>query len=219
MSDVWNDDRVQFARLLDELAGVGLEEDQIEAVAEAMDLPEERIHELFERAQRVFEQAKADLRPSHSRTILQTTSMGVMDVIYDALRKSTSLKVNDVTLDGTDDDCELILTLDDGEHKQDFLIQATDVDCGPDEPNDLISRLDSSERSDLCRQIEKLSPPDDGAWVIQNDRGECWSNTQGWVDFATADHFSEEDHDTFDCPTDGEWVPASEVKILDDEND
>ncbi len=56
----WQDDEVQFARLLCELVAAGQPSDQVmQSLQEAMDLPESAIDELFEHAHRTWETAKA----------------------------------------------------------------------------------------------------------------------------------------------------------------
>lgn len=56
-AELWNNDLVQFARLLDEITATFSEID-FPRLRESMDLPQERIDELFERARRVWEAAK-----------------------------------------------------------------------------------------------------------------------------------------------------------------
>lgn len=56
-SDLWSDDLVQFARLLDEVHAV-IEPKLLDKLAEHMDLPRTRVQELFDRAARVFEAHK-----------------------------------------------------------------------------------------------------------------------------------------------------------------
>lgn len=55
----WNDNELQFARLLSELVAEGLSEKMLQAVAASMDLPDYRVQELLTRAEIVFERAKA----------------------------------------------------------------------------------------------------------------------------------------------------------------
>lgn len=53
----WNDNSIQFPRLLAEISAVGLTPGQFEELAVAMDLSVEQIDELFERAECAFRQA------------------------------------------------------------------------------------------------------------------------------------------------------------------
>lgn len=45
-------------------------------------------------------------------------------------------------------------------------------------------------------------------YYIQNVNGVYlfWSNRDGWVDFNSADSFTQKEKDTFNAPIDGEWV-------------
>jgi len=56
---MWNNNEVQFARLLCELVAAN-ESLAIEDVARSMDLEVEDVDELFERAHKVFEEAKGN---------------------------------------------------------------------------------------------------------------------------------------------------------------
>lgn len=64
--DRWGDDELQFARLLDELQAVGvtnlMKEAEWQAIESSMDLKREDIMTIFDRAQRRWDQAKADLK-------------------------------------------------------------------------------------------------------------------------------------------------------------
>lgn len=55
------------------------------------------------------------------------TAMDILDLVYQALRQANDARINDVTLDGTDEDCEIILTSDDGKEKRDWVIRAKDI--------------------------------------------------------------------------------------------
>lgn len=55
----WDDDAIQFPRLLDEIAGVGLTADQMDQLCESMDLTPPEIQELFDRAEEAWENAKS----------------------------------------------------------------------------------------------------------------------------------------------------------------
>jgi len=57
-SDPWEDNRVQFARLLSEISAVGLTEQQYTGLSTSMDLPRERIDEVLRRADQEFEDSK-----------------------------------------------------------------------------------------------------------------------------------------------------------------
>lgn len=59
MTSLWDNNEIQFARLLCELSAV-CDNLQLPAVALSMDLPLARVVELFERAHTVFERSKAD---------------------------------------------------------------------------------------------------------------------------------------------------------------
>ena len=57
----WRADLIQFPRLLAELEGLLRPDDYVE-VAAAMDLPVERVHELFTRAQTAWDAIKAQTK-------------------------------------------------------------------------------------------------------------------------------------------------------------
>lgn len=58
----WEDDKLQFARLISEIQSVGgFDAELIHALAESMDLKITDIHELMERAEAVFEEEKSKL--------------------------------------------------------------------------------------------------------------------------------------------------------------
>jgi len=57
-NDVWNNDLIQFARLLAEIV-VNQDDLDIDALCESMDLPASRVHELLDRADAVWNNAKA----------------------------------------------------------------------------------------------------------------------------------------------------------------
>jgi hypothetical protein len=52
-------------------------------------------------------------------------SPDVIDLIHQALRAFNSPAINDVSFDGDNDSCEIILTTDDGEQKQDWVISSS----------------------------------------------------------------------------------------------
>lgn len=60
MSNLWKNNRVQFARLLSEIRAIGLTREQYDQLMESMDLPErEYIDEIFERAEIEWQKQKA----------------------------------------------------------------------------------------------------------------------------------------------------------------
>jgi hypothetical protein len=63
MSQKWDDNFLQFARLLDEICAVGLSKEQLEQIGESMDLPQAPLNDLFERARQQWEQIKKGREP------------------------------------------------------------------------------------------------------------------------------------------------------------
>lgn len=61
-ASVWEDDTIQFPRLLDEIAAVGLSDEQMFEIESSMDLPRERVVEIMNRATARFEKHKASIR-------------------------------------------------------------------------------------------------------------------------------------------------------------
>jgi hypothetical protein len=57
----WNEDGIQFARLLAEIRAVGLTKEQYEALSESMDLARNEIDEVLERAETEFQKIKESL--------------------------------------------------------------------------------------------------------------------------------------------------------------
>lgn len=57
--DLWKRDDIQFPRLLAEIWGVGIGDKESAALLETMDLTEEEVNELFERADREWQFVKA----------------------------------------------------------------------------------------------------------------------------------------------------------------
>ena len=51
----------------------------------------------------------------------------LVDIIYQALRRYEDTRINDVSLDGDHKSSEVIVTLDDGEQKRDFVISNNDI--------------------------------------------------------------------------------------------
>lgn len=56
----WENDDIQFPRLLDEIAAIGLSDDQLEEICESMDVGRDSINELFTRAERKWDALKAN---------------------------------------------------------------------------------------------------------------------------------------------------------------
>jgi len=54
----WNKNSIQFPRLLSEICAIGLTEDQKTELCDNMDIDENELDELFNRAQRDFERIK-----------------------------------------------------------------------------------------------------------------------------------------------------------------
>lgn len=61
IGDRWKDDSIQFPRLLAEIWAGGLMNRQIEKIAASMDLTEEEVAELFERAEGTWDGIKEKL--------------------------------------------------------------------------------------------------------------------------------------------------------------
>lgn len=61
MDELWNDDLIQFARLLSEINAVGFRELDWTGLCDSMDLTHVDIDDLFDRADAVWEQAKERL--------------------------------------------------------------------------------------------------------------------------------------------------------------
>ena len=59
MADLWNDDRIQFARLIYEMELT--QNLDYEALKQEMDLDAEELDELFERARECIEEAKRNI--------------------------------------------------------------------------------------------------------------------------------------------------------------
>ena len=55
---LWNDNGIQFPRLLAEIWAVGLTDEQYRLLEDSMDLHRKEIDELFERAESRFEEIK-----------------------------------------------------------------------------------------------------------------------------------------------------------------
>lgn len=60
MKNLWQDNGVQFSRLLSEIAMMGLTQVQVRGLKDSMDLTEDEINELFVRAVREFEVVKRE---------------------------------------------------------------------------------------------------------------------------------------------------------------
>jgi hypothetical protein len=63
---LWENDEIQFARLLAEIAAIGLTENQMMDLEDSMDLPPAKIRELFDRAEARFEAAKDEFTRDRS---------------------------------------------------------------------------------------------------------------------------------------------------------
>ncbi len=60
--DAWNNNRLQFARLISELESVGtFTNDTIQSLCEEMDLTSTEVCEIISRAQQEFDKAKLEL--------------------------------------------------------------------------------------------------------------------------------------------------------------
>lgn len=56
--ELWENNRVQFARLLAEINAVGLTPKQLKGLAKSMDLKAKDIHDIFNRAENEFDEIK-----------------------------------------------------------------------------------------------------------------------------------------------------------------
>jgi hypothetical protein len=59
-SEKWDDDSIQFPRLLAEISAVGLSTEQWEGLCTSMDIDNELLNELFDRADNAWERAKGN---------------------------------------------------------------------------------------------------------------------------------------------------------------
>ena len=57
----WNKNSIQFPRLINEIEAIGLTDEQHNNLCDSMDLEPEDIDELFDRAQREFDNIKRDV--------------------------------------------------------------------------------------------------------------------------------------------------------------
>jgi len=57
-NEIWNNDSIQFPRLLAEIRAIGLPDETIKQLTASMDLEEGHIMEILERAERRFEEIK-----------------------------------------------------------------------------------------------------------------------------------------------------------------
>ena len=55
------------------------------------------------------------------------TSEDVLDLVHAALHQFNSTLINDVVLDGEDEDSEIVITVDDGKTLTDWVIRARDI--------------------------------------------------------------------------------------------
>jgi len=56
----WENNAIQFPRLLSEIIAVGIDEQQWDDILESMDLESDELNELFDRAQTEWERIKND---------------------------------------------------------------------------------------------------------------------------------------------------------------
>jgi len=61
--DIWKDDSIQFPRLLAEIMAVGLTEKQWDDIETSMNIEEDELSELFDRAQTEWEEVKKKYCP------------------------------------------------------------------------------------------------------------------------------------------------------------
>jgi len=61
MSNLWENNRVQFIRLISEINAIGLSPEQYQELSESMDLEIEFIDELFDRAEVEWQEHKKEL--------------------------------------------------------------------------------------------------------------------------------------------------------------
>jgi hypothetical protein len=83
---MWERDDVQFPRLISELKAVGLTDAQMEALSQSMGLDRNRIHELLDRGEEVFETIKGQSVAAERDCALCGGNLnGEMDAKGDAL--------------------------------------------------------------------------------------------------------------------------------------
>ena len=63
MTNNWNDDSIQFPRLLSEILAAGLPDETMEQLCASMDLGKEEIFEILTKADRRFEEIKEETNP------------------------------------------------------------------------------------------------------------------------------------------------------------
>jgi hypothetical protein len=61
--DIWRDDSIQFPRLLAEIMAVGLTDEQCNNLETSMDIDQDQLLELFDRAQTEWEEIKKKYCP------------------------------------------------------------------------------------------------------------------------------------------------------------
>jgi hypothetical protein len=66
MSNLWENNRVQFIRLISEINAIGLSPEQYQELSESMDLEIEFIDELFDRAEVEWQEHKKGLDTKHN---------------------------------------------------------------------------------------------------------------------------------------------------------
>ena len=60
MNDLWNNDKIQFIRLLAEIHALGLCHEDKNVLCSSMDISRTQLEELFQRAENQWEELKAD---------------------------------------------------------------------------------------------------------------------------------------------------------------
>lgn len=72
--DLWQYNHIQFPRLLSEIIGVGLSEEQWDDILENMDLESDELSELFDRAQSEWESIKNRYCPLSPKIVLDLST-------------------------------------------------------------------------------------------------------------------------------------------------
>ena len=136
IGQIWDDNHVQFSRLLAEISAVAdLTVEQIDAVAESMDLDSSEVHTLFVRAEHEFEALKEKQLNSKGKDV-----------------NVKQMKVNGfVVKANTDSDDHLTLTV---EHEDKSKIQPMDWDAF-DEDHEWGERFTTSKIEDDYNQSQQ----------------------------------------------------------------
>jgi hypothetical protein len=69
MSNLWENNRVQFIRLISEINAIGLSPEQYQELSESMDLEIEFIDELFDRAEVQWQEHKKIFDTKHKNVL------------------------------------------------------------------------------------------------------------------------------------------------------